>query len=447
MAKPQDCLPCPPGFFCAHPGKGAPSGQCGAGYYCVSGAWSRTPEDGGVTGDRCPKGHYCAQGSSAPVPCPTGHYSNQTRNSHLSDCLHCPPGFMCDTRGLSFPSHMCPAGSYCPGGKNNSKTCSPGSRCPPGSDRQVPCLPGTYQNLPGQPDCVKCPAGFFCVGLVDVDTGHVSGTHTPMLCPKGHYCPSGTQDGVAFPCPAGTFSRQMGLSNKSDCELCPPGRYCSSSGLAAPTGVCSAGYLCIQGSVSPQPEDHPTGGRCSAGSYCPQGTSYMIPCPAGTFSSIEGAVSLEACQPCLPGHFCAKDGLSFPSGLCNPGFYCREGSRSATPWVTGDILTPSPLPGESTLGQFHGDVCPEGYYCPRGSAKPSPCPPGTFSARSAAESEVDCEACYPGSYCPSWAQTSADLLCPPGWFCPAGSASGHQPGGVHITAGQLRLNSGLCTFM
>lgn len=72
---------------------------------------------------------------------------------------------------------------------------------------------------------------------------------------------------------------------------------------------------------------------------------------------------------------------------------------------------------------------------------------GTFSARSAAESEADCEACYPGSYCPSWAQTSADLLCPPGWFCPAGSASGHQPGGVHITAGQLRLNSGLCTFM
>lgn len=61
---------------------------------------------------------------------------------------------------------------------------------------------------------------------------------------------------------------------------------------------------------------------------------------------------------------------------------------------------------------------------------------GTFSARSAAESEADCEACYPGSYCPSWAQTSADLLCPPGWFCPAGSASGHQPGGVHITAGQ-----------
>lgn len=55
-----------------------------------------------------------------------------------------------------------------------------------------------------------------------------------------------------------------------------------------PHHLSALSYLCIQGSVSPQPEDHPTGGRCSAGSYCPQGTSYMIPCPAGTFSSIEG---------------------------------------------------------------------------------------------------------------------------------------------------------------
>lgn len=39
--------------------------------------------------------------------------------------------------------------------------------------------------------CIKCPAGFYCAGSVDADTGHVSGTCTPMLCPKGHYCPPG----------------------------------------------------------------------------------------------------------------------------------------------------------------------------------------------------------------------------------------------------------------
>lgn len=56
-----------------------------------------------------------------------------------------------------------------------------------------------------------------------------------------HYLSIGTQSGVAFPCPAGAFSRQMGLSNHSGCQPCPPGRYCSSSGLAAPTGICSPG--------------------------------------------------------------------------------------------------------------------------------------------------------------------------------------------------------------
>ncbi|XP_070399298.1 uncharacterized protein K04H4.2-like [Nothobranchius furzeri] len=389
-----------------------------------------------MTGDKCPEGHYCTQGSSTPLPCPVGSYSNRTRNTHISDCLPCPPGFLCVSRGLSFPSHICPAGSYCSSGGNNksqdSIICSPGNRCPLGAKKQVPCLPGTYQNLPGQADCTECPAGFFCAGSVDADTGQVSGTHTPMLCPKGHYCPPGTQTGVAFPCPAGTFSSQMGMSNNSDCELCPPGRYCSSSGLSAPSGVCSPGYLCIHGSVSAQPEEGSTGGRCSTGSYCPQGTSYMVPCPAGTFSYIDGAVSVEACQPCLPGHFCSEAGASAPSGPCNPGFYCREGSRTSTPLrnATGDVTSSA----DSLLNYFHGDVCPAGHYCPEGSANPSPCPPGTFLGRSGAESEDDCEDCYSGSYCPFWAQTSVDLSCPPGWVCPTGSVSGHQPGTLTLRA-------------
>ncbi|KAG7455700.1 SCO-spondin-like isoform X1, partial [Solea senegalensis] len=436
MTTHQDCLPCPPGFFCASSGKGVVSGQCSAGYYCISGARLSTPEDGGITGDRCPEGHYCPQGSSVPLPCPIGYYSNNTGNVHVSSCLPCPPGFLCVTRGLSSPSHICPAGSYCPGRNDSSRQaslpCSPGNMCPPGTDRQVPCLPGTYQDLPGQAECVKCPAGFYCPGLVNDDTGDVSGTQTPTLCPKGHYCPAGTQSGVLFPCPAGAFSRQMGLSNKSGCELCSPGRYCSSPGLASPTGVCSPGYICVHGSVSAQPVEGTTGGRCSAGFYCPQGTSYMVPCPAGTFSSVQGAVSIEACQPCLSGHYCAKVGLSSPCGLCNPGFYCTEGSMTATPrgniTVSGDLTAPAPLPANSVVGQFHGDVCPAGHYCPRGSAKPSPCPPGTFLGKSAAESEADCDACYPGSFCPSWAQISAELLCPPGWFCPPRSVSGRQPG-------------------
>ncbi|XP_023817540.1 zonadhesin-like isoform X2 [Oryzias latipes] len=428
----QDCLPCPPGSFCAFPGKDGASGPCSAGYFCLSGAQSPTP-DGGKTGGRCPEGHYCLQGSPEPLPCPVGYYSNTTKNRQLSDCLPCPPGFLCVSRGLSLPSHICPAGSYCPGKENSSQQdslyCSPGNRCPPGSDRQIPCLPGTYQSYSGQTECFECPAGFFCPVSLDGDSD-VSGTQIPKLCPEGHYCPPGTQTHVAFPCPAGTFSRQMGLSSMSDCELCPPGTYCSSSGQAAPTGVCSPGYYCINGSVSSQPEEGPTGGRCPSGFYCPKATSSVIPCPSGTFGSAEGAVSLEACRSCTPGHYCAEAGLSSPSGLCSAGFYCREGSRTATPLAntSDDTASAAQTDRDSSLGHFFGDVCPAGHYCPKGSAKPNPCPPGTFSGKSAAESEADCEACHPGSYCPSWAQTSVDLFCPQGWFCPGRSVSGYQAG-------------------
>lgn len=45
-----------------------------------------------------------------------------------------------------------------------------------------------------------------------------------------------------------------------------------------------------------------------------------------------GGVSVEGCQPCLPGRYCADVGLSSPSGPCDPGFYCTQGSATAAPW-------------------------------------------------------------------------------------------------------------------
>lgn len=66
---------------------------------------------------------------------------------------------------------------------------------------------------------------------------------------------------------------------------------------------------------------------------------------------------------------------------------------------------------------------------------------GTFLRKSAAESETDCEACYAGFYCPLWAQTSVDLLCPPGWFCPPGSSTARQSGTPHIVRDLLGWNA------
>ncbi|KAL0973027.1 hypothetical protein UPYG_G00197910 [Umbra pygmaea] len=428
MEGPEECLPCQPGFFCGSPGLSAVSGPCSAGYLCLSGAVSPTPEDG-VTGGQCPPGHFCPEGTAA-LPCPVGFYSNTTRNTRLSDCLLCPAGFVCTTRGLSHPSHLCPAGSYCPHRHNSSLpasvTCTAGYMCPPGSANAIPCVPGTYQDQTGQAECPKCPAGFYCAGST---AGQVTGTQSPAPCPKGHYCPPGTQSGVEYPCPVGTFTGQTSTSSEAGCVPCPPGQYCSSAGLASPTGPCSPGYLCIQGAITSQPAGDPTGSKCPAGSYCPLGASHMLLCPAGTFRSLEGAVSESTCQPCLPGLYCAQPGLTSPSGSCSPGFYCGIGSRTPTPnynttrnasWVllSGDI---------EVSGQIRGNICPAGHYCPSGTARPIACPPGTFLWQYGGQSEADCEACPHGFYCPGWGQTSADLHCPQGWFCPVGSTSGKQP--------------------
>ncbi|KAJ7990480.1 hypothetical protein DPEC_G00300750 [Dallia pectoralis] len=418
MTSPHACLACPPGLYCGSPGLSGVSGRCSAGYLCLSRAVSGTPVDG-VTGDLCPRGHYCPEGA-VPHPCPVGFYSNTTGNTQLSDCLPCDAGFVCATRGLSFPSDLCQAGKYCPYRHNSSLpgyiTCSAGHMCPQGSGNQVPCAPGTYQDQPGQALCATCPAGFYCSASTHPVTGEVTGTSTPLPCPMGHYCPPGTQSGVEFPCPVGTFGGQTGTSDKRVCVPCPPGRYCSSTGLTAPTGHCSPGYLCIHGAITSQPADR-TGGKCAAGSYCPSGIGHMLPCPPGTFSTSEGAVSVDSCRPCLPGFYCADVGLATPSGSCNPGFYCPVGSRTPTPNQNTTEIS----------GTIHGDICPAGHYCPNGTAQPVPCPPGTSLGRRGGQSEADCEPCPPGFYCPAWGQTAVDLRCPRGWFCPVGSASGHQP--------------------
>ncbi|XP_041098352.1 SCO-spondin [Polyodon spathula] len=441
----QDCIPCEPGLYCASPGLPRASGQCAAGHYCVGGAVTPHPSNG-ITGDMCPRGHYCSEGSAVPQPCPPGHYSNTTKNTALLDCLPCPQGFSCDGHGLSAPSGSCQAGYFCPPGQNSSRpasyTCATGHMCPQGSSQQSPCPPGTYQDQRGQALCKTCTAGFSCAGTIQTETGLLVGTQNPDPCPKGHYCPPGTKLGTEPPCPAGTFNNRTGLSDVSECVSCPAGEYCSSAGLSQPTGPCITGFLCFLGAFSPHPLGDSTGRICTPGFYCPQGTTRMLPCPAGTFSTLEGAGSQADCRLCPPGLYCQGPGLSAPSGSCSAGFYCTGGAKSPAPTdnTTGYSCEAdtesSGGAGYSHMNRtttalnpregFTGNVCPAGHFCPAGSSLPSPCPPGTFLARRGAQLQTECQSCVPGSYCSRWGRSSPESLCPEGWFCPEGSVTGEQ---------------------
>lgn len=108
MTGETDCLDCPAGKACEERGTSTAATlltDCAAGFYCTLGASTQYPYTELVDYyGPCPVGYYCEVGTSTPTPCPQGYFSNQERAISIDYCLICPPGFMCETEGLSEPS-------------------------------------------------------------------------------------------------------------------------------------------------------------------------------------------------------------------------------------------------------------------------------------------------------------------------------------------------------
>ena len=99
-----------------------------------------------------------------------------------------------------------------------------------------------------------------------------------------------------------------------------------SQGMEEPAGKCAPGWYCTLGAFSSQPQRmgnysgdldcncpaNVTGGMCYAGSYCPEGSSFPVPCD--------------------PGKYCQTDELDAPSGDCMAGHYC-----------SGSTIVPDPV--------------------------------------------------------------------------------------------------------
>ena len=163
---------------------------------------------------------------------------------------------------------------------------------------------GTFNDHSGSSYCQQCHAGYYC------PLGSINSTQ--FLCPLGHYCPGGTQYGSQFKCKAGTFSDIPGLSADWQCKKCPPGFYCSTSGLIKPDDECDGGYFCEIGSSSRQPRNLSEGGGiCPMRYYCPKGISTPVPCSLG--------------------HYCGREGLEFPEGVCDAGWICTGKSLTNQP--------------------------------------------------------------------------------------------------------------------
>jgi len=227
----------------------------------------------------------------------------------------CTEGYYCET-GTSTPTLQPAAGEY----------------APEGSSFPLLCPRGTYSGSVGAVSCIKCEAGFFCDGVgINLTTRED--------CPEGFYCPSfdtytaNGDDYRKFPCPKGYYNNLKNKGKLSDCILCVEKKACEEEGMtglpdpATALPDCAAGYFCVQGSENRFPETPRLGyyGPCPAGYYCAAATKDPTPCPAGTYSPQERAVTADYCLPCPPGKLCSVAGLSAPDGESKAGFKSDDG--------------------------------------------------------------------------------------------------------------------------
>mmetsp|Transcript_6632 Transcript_6632/g.24821 ORF Transcript_6632/g.24821 Transcript_6632/m.24821 type:complete len:4721 (-) Transcript_6632:61-14223(-) len=440
----SSCQQCESGKYCPFPGQSEATLDCAAGFYCTNGSSTRAPLDG-LAGNVCPMGHYCPRGSSAPLPCAEGTYTDIVEQS---SCKACPRGYYCQN-ATSDPVD-CPAGKYCPEGTGYTIP-----ECPVGTfsnftmrDADTECTlcsNGFYCATPGlsQPTG-PCDAGYYCIrGAVNA-TAHLGVLGgSGGICPRGTYCPA--QSTLPTFCPKGTFRDAVGGTMESSCIACPPGLYCERGGLFEPTGNCSSGFYCTPGQFSPSPPEL----VCPEGHYCPEGSPEPVGCAGGTYQTGKGEAF---CVTCPPGHYCSNNAsvplicpltafcpngtevpLTCPNGTygfmtglqgsedcasCPPGKYCQNGE------ICGDCEagyicftgSPSPTPQVAANDACDHCICPKGFYCPEGTKWPIPCTNGTFGGQEGGKNSSVCGACQPGDWCLE--SSIQPIPCPTGQYCP-----------------------------
>ena len=410
--------PCPIGFYCSDKNINGQETKCTAGYYCEGGAKGQTVDElckpgfyceDGKTQTSCGQKHYCPVGSTAS----TGRPLQDSSGCKQKEPCLCKPGFLCKGGSQNGETDPCPAGSSCLNGEQKpcergcycegqssqqngcpDSLCPQDHFCPPETAHkfQYPCEDEANKHLctPGSKcdkslfpfcdsefrralldDLQEAPTPFLesrmeeytipVAKKTDLDClqaeGYYCQSRSPVLCPKGWYCPSGSAGKLL--CSAGYY--------------CPDGSTASDGRpILADSGRCQVGSSCL----------------CPAGRYCLEGQDTWIgsgPCKPG-FYCLHGASERTGHGPCLGGHFC-ESGASSPNGhgLCHAGSYCPEASTTAAMFI-----------------------CPSGSYCEEGSEKPtslcSPghyCKPGAGSKRGHGQCLVDYDCTEAGATTPT----------------------------------------------
>ncbi len=333
---------------------------------------------------------------------------------------------------------MWQAGSYCPSGSvvASPTLCSPGAYCPSGSSVELPCPSGQY-SAAGASQCSLCDAGRY-------GTGSGTASSCTGACSEGFYCPAGSSNSTAVPCPRGSYC--IGAATVP--LDCTGGVYGATARLTSSqcSGSCPAGFYCPGRTADPIPCGNrtvycPLGSRspqlvqqgyysvaaagagadqgssmvsimeCPTGAYCTDGL--LIACPSGTYQGGLRKASVDDCRLCTAGGYC-PEGSEAPQPCGNDTVYCPRGSASPLLSAPGFYTD-----GFSSTQKSELWPCPPGSYCP-GDGLRHPCPQGYFGALQGLVSATCSGRCDDGALCPVESLTSLGLPCPMGFYCVAG---------------------------
>jgi hypothetical protein len=261
-------------------------------------------------------------------------------------------------------------------------------------------------------------------------------------CDGGYY--SDTNDCVSV------GAQYYSPADDSDRLQCDAGRYCATvnNTSGAGDGPCTAGYYCPVGSNSPTQEN------AGIGKYTTTGSVSRLDCAAGRFCSTVNNVDDQGDGPCTAGYYCPAGSTNSMAEDAGIGKYTPTGAPARLDCAAGRYCSTV----NNTTDQGNGP-CQAGYYCPVGSSSPTAVASGLGSYTLVGATPADVLDCGAGKYCPNAANTSADRAdcaggrycstlnnsndqgdgaCTAGYFCPAGSSSATQnncPIGSYCTAG------------
>ena len=164
-------------------------------------------------------------------------------------------------------------------------------------------------------------------------------------CPPGKWG-AGTTTSNCKDCPKGTYNGRV-IIKLSDCTPCPAGSWSDIDGAAQDEDC----QRCRSGTYSNEhgATHEDTCKNCSVGRYYPTkglggSATDCFECPAGRHGHEPGAASIDKCILCPAGAFGEDQGMAHSNctGLCPVGTYSLNGFTKCLPCPQGRI---APLPG------------------------------------------------------------------------------------------------------